>query len=212
MSKPITIGQSHNVISILANNVNWDALANSGDVLQWIIEHPRESGEQFTLFLSNGGKMILGEPRIILIDRNMPFDPVKLLSTGWTIEEQDERSLALTRVNLANVRLEHMLKKGEGRITGEERLKRLKKTDSIRLDAVSFQTFWENQSLIPESWKEKTNGDTTFIFFDGTVLRHPDGYRYVLCLCWGGGRWLWHCRWLGDVWDARGPSAVLASI
>ena len=137
MSKPITIGQSHNVISILANNVNWDALANSGDVLQWIIEHPRESGEQFTLFLSNGGKMILGEPRIILIDRNMPFDPVKLLSTGWTIEEQDERSLALTRVNLANVRLEHMLKKGEGRITGEERLKRLKnlgiQTDVPRL-------------------------------------------------------------------------------
>jgi len=212
MSKPITIGQSHNVISILANNVNWDALANSGDILQKIIDHPRESGEQFTLFLNNGGNMIIGSPIIISIDRTVPFDPVKLLGQVWTIEEQDERSLALTQVNLANVRLEHMLKKGEDRIAGEEKLKRLKKANHIRLDAKVFQTLWENQALIPEAWKQETHGNTTYIFFDGTILRIPDGNRYVLYLYWNDGRWGWDFYWLDRDWDSFVLSAVLASI
>lgn len=150
---------------------------------------------------------------IIPIDRTVPFDPVKLLGQGWKIEEQDERSLALTQVNLADVRLEHMLKKGEDRITGEEKLKRLKKANSIRLDAKVFQTLWENQSLIPETWKQKTKGNTTYVFFDGTVLRCPDGLRCVLYLYWRGGQWYWrYVHWLGVGWGADHPSAVLASI
>ncbi|MEK9134774.1 MAG: hypothetical protein AAB451_00485 [Patescibacteria group bacterium] len=212
MSKPITIGQSHNVISILANNADWNALANSGDALQAIIDHPQESGEQFTLFLKNSGKMIVGEPRIIPIDRTAPFDPVKLLGQGWTIEEQDERSLALTQVNLANVWLEHMLNKGEDWITGEEKLRRLKKANSIRLDAKVFQTLWEDKSLIPEAWKKKTKGNAAYIFFDGTVLRDPDGSRCVLYLCWRDGQWRWNYYWLDSDWSASDPSAVLASI
>jgi len=90
---------------------------------------------------SSGGKMIVGEPKIIPIDRTQPFDPVKSLGQGWTIDEQDERSLALNQVDLANVRLEYMLKKDESWIKGEEKLKRLKKAGHIRLDAKVFQTF-----------------------------------------------------------------------
>lgn len=153
-----------------------------------------------------------GEPKIVSIDRTVPFDPVEFLGQGWTIDEQDERSLVLTQVDLTKVQLEHMLKKGENRITGEEKLKRLKKANSIRLDAKVFQTLWENQALIPEAWKQKTNGNTTFVFFDGTILRYPGGDRYVLCLYWIGGRWRWYYFWLGIDWHADNPSAVLASI
>lgn len=161
---------------------------------------------------SSGGKMIVGELRIIPIDRTQPFDPVKLLGRGWTIDEQDECSLVLSRVNLAKVQFEHMLKNGEDWITGEEKLKRLKSTNHIRLDAKVFQILWENQALIPEVWKQNTNGKTTYIFFDGTVLRSPHGFRCVLYLYWDYGQWGWHYSWLGNDWRSDYPSAVLASI
>jgi hypothetical protein len=74
-----------------------------------------------------------------------------------------------------------------------------------------FQTLWQNQHLIPHQWKEQTNGNTTFIFFDGTVLRHPGGDRCVLCLFWNGGEWGWDAYWLWSERDASRPSAVLAS-
>ena len=175
--------------------------------LEWFNNLTKEERDLFY-----NGVHAISEPKIIPIDRAQPFDPVELLGQGWTIDEQDEDSLALTQVNLAKVRLEHMLKKGEDRITGEEKLKRLKETNYIRLDAKVFQTLWENKTLIPEVWKQKTNGNTTYIFFDGTILRSPDGFRYVLYLCWSGGQWSWGCGWLDDGWDAGFPSAVLASI
>lgn len=140
-----------------------------------------------------------------------PFDPVEFIGKGWSIDEQDERSLKLNEVDLAKVKFETCLKEGETIIKGEEKLKRLKNTGYTRLDARFFLTLWQNQHLIPEAWKEKTNGNTTLIFFDGTVLRRPDGGRFVLFLFWRGGRWSWHCRWLGHDWDADRPSVVLAS-
>ncbi len=129
------------------------------------------------------------EATIISIDRSKTFDPVAFIGKGWSIVEQDDRSLALTQIELGKIDFAHMLEKGETQIKGEDKLNRLKKDDRIRLDAMVFQTLWENQSLIPASWKEKTKGNTTYIFFDGTVLRSPGGGRYVLCLCWDVGGW-----------------------
>ncbi len=136
------------------------------------------------------------ESIMIKIDRTEPFNLAQFMVQGSSIEEQDERALVITEVDLSKIRLETTLKPGETPVIGEERLKRLKKAGHIRLDAKVFQTLWENQSLIPEKWKEKTNGNTTYIFFDGTVLRSPGGFRYALCLYWGGGEWRWRYRWL----------------
>jgi len=151
-----------------------------------------------------------GESRIITIDRTQPFDPVKLLGQVWTIEEQDERSLALTQVDLAKIRLEHMLKKGEDGITGEERLKRLK-ASYISLDAKVFQALWEDKSLIPEAWKQSINGNHIYIFFDGTILRHPAGSRNALYLYWRN-QWRWHYARLNYNRRVRDSSVVLANI
>ena len=209
----ITVDQSHQVVATLVTNTAWEEIDFEGTGLQnLVIRNPKEAGRQFTAFLKNGGRVIVGEPRIIHIDRTVPFDPVKFLGQGWTIDEQDERSLTLNQVDLAKIQLEHMLKKDERWIKGEEKLKRLKKAGYVRLDAKVFQILWEDQALIPESWKEKTNGNTTFTFFDGTVFRNPYGYRDVLCLCWRDGRWLWGCGWLGGGRGVGRPSAVLASI
>jgi hypothetical protein len=65
--------------------------------------------------------------------------------------------------------------------------------------------------LIPEKWKQQTNGNTTLIHFDGTVLRDSDGDRCVLCLCWDGDEWSWDYDYLEDGFEADDPSAVLAS-
>lgn len=209
MSKPINIGQSHNVISILQNNVDWSSL--NGDVIQQIIDDPKGSGAQFTAFLKNGGKVIVGEPKIIKIDRTQPFDPATFIGSGWSIEEQDERSLALGEIDLTEIQFETTLKKGEKLIKGEDKLRRLKDDGRIRLDAGIFKTLLENQILIPEKWKEQTNGNTTYVFFDGTVLRNADGDRCVLFLYWLDGEWDWYYYWLDNDWSADDPSAVLAS-
>lgn len=151
------------------------------------------------------------EATVISIDRSKPFDPTTFpgLGEGWSIAEQDERALALNEVTLDNIQLPDMLEKGESLIRGEKKLERLKKAGHIRLDAKVFQTLWENQHLIPARWKEKTNGNTTFVYFDGTVLLSPDGVRYVLCLDWLDGGWHWGLRRLDDEWFALDPSAVV---
>jgi hypothetical protein len=141
---------------------------------------------------------------ILPIDRTRPFDPVKFLGKGWSIVEEDERSLALTQLDPTKIRLEHMLKKGEISIKGGERLRRLKEAGYIRLDAKIFQTLWENRAFIPESWKHKD------VYFDGTVLRNPEnGLLYALRFCGGGG---WGSYWLEYDRDARNPSVVLVSV
>ena len=164
------------------------------------------------------------QSRIISIDRTKPFDPAHFIGKGWAIwrgpadgdglsgeEEQDLRSLAITELDLAKTRFETMLAPGETEIKGEEKHKRLKAAGHIRLDAKIFQTLWENKERLPEEWKEKVNGNTRYIFCDGTPLRDPHGERGVLCFYWDGGRWSWDVRWLEYDWGAASPSLVLAS-
>ncbi len=209
--KAITRGQALEISARVATQVNWDALDGDKAQKEIINLTPKEFGERFTAFLKNGGRVVVGEPKVITIDRTSAFDPVAFIGEGWSIVEQDERSLALTEVDLTKVSFETMLKDGEKTVVGEEKLKRLIASGDIRLDAKVFQTLWENQHLIPEAWKQPTNGNTTYVFFDGTVLRRSSGSRYVLYLCWRDGEWDWRCRWLDDVWRAARPSAVLAS-
>ncbi len=163
-------------------------------------------------------------PTIVPIDRTKPFNPAEFIGAGWTIwkgpkdgnglsgdKEQDQRSLALTEVDLTDVRFKTMLTGRETSVKGETKLERLKQAGDVRLDAKVFQTLWENQILIPERWKEQTNGNTTYIFFDGTVLRDSRGSRYVLYLGWSVGAWYWNVYWLDNDWDVNNPSAVLAA-
>lgn len=146
---------------------------------------------------------------ILKIDRSKPFDPKTFLN-DWSInvDEQDERALALTEVDLAKVVFETTLKKKENPIKGEEKLKRLKENGSIRLDASVFQILWKNQHLIPLKWRKKTNGNTTRIFFDGTILKSA-GDRYALNLWWSNREWHRGCNGLFRNVNDNDLSAVL---
>lgn len=162
----------------------------------------------------------------ISINRSNPFNPAEFIGAGWTIwrgpadgnglqgeEEQDARSLALTEVDLGGVILDAALSAGENSTSGEERLRRLAVASGVKMDAKIFQTLWENKKMIPERMKEKTNGNITFVFADGTILRSPSGIRYSLYFCWDADyrEWFWDSYWLADDRDVHDPSALLAS-
>lgn len=209
----ITVDQSQQVVATLIQNADWRSIDFDLARLQdLVIRDPKEAGRQFTTFLKNGGR-IVGEPKIIHIHRN-GFNPIEFIGSGSSIimKETDWRSVALTELDLNKVKYVTMLKKGETSINGEEKLKRLKKDGHIRLDADILFTLWKNRHLIPESWKERgVNGNTKFIYFDGTVLRRVSGHRCILYLYWCGVAWRWDVRWLDNDWRSDDLSAVLES-
>ena len=147
----------------------------------------------------------------ISIDRSKSFDPITFIGNGWSIVEQDERAVVLTEVDLTKIVLETTLEKKEKSVKGKDKLKRLKEKKVILLDAGVFKTLLKKQHLIPLKWKEKTNGNTTYIFFDGTVLQNSKGSRCVLYLYWRGGRWIWHYYWLESNLYANFSSAILSN-
>ena len=142
---------------------------------------------------------------LIPINRSTPFNPKKFIGKGWTIEEEDTRSLALNELDLTKVSLETMLRPGESSVKGEEKLRRLKESNFIRLDAKILQTLWENNTAIPESWKEQV------IFFDGTILCDSLCDRCIPSLYWHNGKWDWVSYRLSGGFSAVGSSAVLTS-
>src|SRR3989344_7152332 len=225
MSKAVSRGQALQVSARVATQVNWNEL-DGGCLQDRVISlTPEEFGVRFTAFLKNGANLIIGSPMIIPIDRTKPFNPAQFLREGWRFWrgsaggnglegelEQDKRSLALTQIDTSKILLEAHLKPKETYTTGEERLRRLIAADRIRLDLGVFHAFWNNKTFIPVGFQEKTNNQTTCVFFDGQMLRSPLGERCTLFLCLHvGGEWRWRVYWLGSRRRVNDPSAVLAS-
>lgn len=168
--------------------------------------------ERFPSYLRPVSTLIVDEARNsnpVAINRTEPFDPVKFMNhPGLEVKEQDERSIMLEEIDPSSISLQSMLA-SETVIRGEEHLKRLKQMGYIRLDARIFQTLWENQHLIPESWKG-TPDNPKHIFFDGTVLKNQCG-RYVITMYWDKDeKWRWtYCRLDIGGWRIEDVSAVL---
>lgn len=72
-----------------------------------------------------------------------------------------------------------------------------------------LDALFANLHLIPEAWKQDGEGRTRYIFFWSVGYRNSDGYLFVRCLYWAGGRWNWNYRWLDDGWGVQNPAAVL---
>lgn len=198
--RAVTRGQVSEVFARVAQ-VDWSAV--DGQVLQQFIDlSPKVAGCRLADFFKNIG-------RTITIDRSFTFDTADFLGTNWSIAEQDEHSLVLTEIDLSKVSFETTLEKGEGSVVGGKKLGRLKDAGHIRLDAKVFQTLLVNQHLIPKSWRKTTNGNTTRIYFDGTIFRDSDGHRRVLCLYWNGEVWVRDWDFLDTGFPANCPSAVL---
>jgi len=208
----ITIEEFGQVIATLITNTDWKSIDFKTSGLQKsVIRNPVEAGRQFALFLSNGGRVIIMETMTLFIDRTEPFDRVKYLGKEWVIDEQDERSLALSQIDVSKIDLQTMLNGKEEHLDGEKSLGRLKEISHICLDAKVGQILYENQDMIPTSWKQKIAGRTIRIYFSGTIFRNSHGLRSILCLFWKGQRWHLYHDWLDYDHTIIDRFAVLAS-
>lgn len=196
-------------------DVGVDALVKSGlpsEPTQYVLEN--EGGEIADVFITEITRRVDARIRATeshILERQ-EFDPVKFLGKGWSIDEQLGRRTG-NNLDASQIINKDYLKESESYTTGEERLKHIKANSSdIQLDAKDFMTLWNEKGHATLKWLYDTRGITFLSFWD-TILRDPDGYRYVLCLCrFEDGSWRWNYYWVDDdYWDASFPSGVLAS-
>lgn len=138
------------------------------------------------------------------------FSPVAFIGEGWSFAEaRDPRSAQLGLLaDYSKVKLATGWLQGRSGVDGETRRTRIiADVDHISLNADHFFDLWNNKEKIPEEWKNVVG----VVTFDGDVLLSPSGRRYVLCLCWDGDGWRWHCDRLVHGWNAHDPSSVVAS-
>lgn len=97
-------------------------------------------------------------------------------------------------------------------IVGHELRKELENGEQVLLNSNVLDYLFDRPELFPKHWKKDENGDTRYIFFWGSIFRHPSSDSLcVRYLCWGGGRLDRSYGWLDDDRDRRDPSASLAS-
>ena len=186
-----------------------------------LAEHPDLFRQ--TLQLQLGHAEIVVVRHITAVNRAKPFNPAEFIGKGWSIwrgpadgdglsgeEEQDNRFLSLSEVDWDKILYETCLNYGESKISGEEKLSRIKVAGNISLDAAALLSLWYEEGHKTLKYIQKQKGITYLDAF-GTILRDSGGRRYVLYLYWLDGRWYWNALWLGDYWDDLSPSAVLAS-
>lgn len=211
MGKPATVGQAYNLLSVIANNTDWESVGT--EVLQDMINNPVETGRNFNSFLKNRGRMVVSGFKIA----TMPFNLKEFLGKDWqeAEEERDERAASFKELDLAKTRSISCLKKDERSIKGEEVLRRLKERKDIRLGANLFMALWQdyqNQSNKNNSILER-GVIKDYLYFFGNIFSDPNGDRYVLYLYRrGGSDWRWSVGWLGGDWLDCRLSLVLPQV
>lgn len=159
-------------------------------------------------FLNNGLDPTIEIPEPLIIDRSKPFDVRKFMGredvTIWRgpmngnglkgEEEQDSRSLSLTKMDFTKVLFMSCLKEDEKTISGFEKFSRLLNTKHIRLDAKACEALFEEKDHATLQWAYRVLGITE-LQFPGTVVRASDGSAFCLDL-WrmdesrdGRGKW-----------------------
>lgn len=159
MGKAVSIGQSHQVMAVLGNNVGWDRF--SAEVIQKIINSPKDSGLEFEKFLKQGARV--GN---YLIDT----DAVPNIPDGWEVIEHKKMGEFIwdpSKVLLYTSKCQLAKRGMYENLFGSEVLDEIK--DKHLMNANVLDHLLKNINLIPEEWKGKS------VLFWGTVYR-ADGY------------------------------------
>lgn len=117
---------------------------------------------------------------LVVIDRTKAFSPGEVLDGSFIAGETDRRSRKLTKIDPYKIKLlkaSTFVEKGESFIL-EEYLRRLKKTNRVRLDTGILSHLVINPDQIRKSWRKKERG-ARFIF-PGDVFRDSSGKQFVL--------------------------------
>jgi hypothetical protein len=130
------------------------------------------------------------------------LDADPLLPDGWNIEAHQKGGQFEWEASKVQLYLSEQQKPGEW-IAGYKIHEELKGKPVFNANLLDY--LLKNPLLIPEGWKGK------YVFFWGTVYRHPDRGLCVRCLyCDGDGRWRWRTRWRSRGWHDDDPAAVSA--
>lgn len=149
---------------------------------------------------------------VITIDRSTPFDPSKFLGTpGFEVcGEEDPRSLAITELHTAKLRLVHDLYPEDIPLFTYQRVQRLWKDGYILPDGKILEAL-KTHDAFPESWKKEHPrwGGPMSIHFDGTPIRSSwDGRKFCLYAIFNPVQKFWETPYLGP-WAGLQPAAVI---
>ena len=211
MAKKVDRNQALAIVATLMNNVDWDQL--DGDVLQTnFIADPKAAKFHATAFFKAGARMPLSDMHVATAF----FDIKKFLGKSWKIDtdKRDTRSAELMEVDFSKVDFLTCLKKGEPRITGEEKFFRLKRDEKIiRHGSTVFWGLWLDYqvkkwvSVLEHLYQDK--GITYLDFFGDILLHSSHGTLSVLYLYRDdNGAWRWNYDWIGHNWDVNRLSVV----
>lgn len=234
-----TIPQLYEVLGILSGRIAREGTpwlsVDTVRLQEQVIKHPDRFAQSFVEFVENQSRLIDDERKVFRLDplplrlfwvnRSIPCDVSKLLGPDFTIwrgpkegsglegeEEQDVRSLVNDEINLSKISFKDCCKPEENKITGEQRLSRLKEDypHLIRLDAQFAKALLAEPGQFTLADIRVKYGKTEFDF-PGTVIRDSRGYRYCISLSWNGG--VWSCGYVRLRHDSGGrlSSIVLKS-
>ena len=157
--------------------------------------------------LADVRNVLLGCAEIKAMEHVINCDTDPFVPSGWRVEKHEKSGSFRWDPKQVQFYLSKSQKK-DGSIVGNKL--RTELADKPVLNANVLEYLLAHPHLIPEAWKEETNGDTTCVFFWGTIYCDSDGDLCIRCLFWDGDGWYWDCGWLDDVWSNDYPAALRA--
>ena len=151
-----------------------------------------EVARRIAAFEANGYRFEIKGPTWLAINRASPFDAAKRFGEGWSIwrgppegdglrgdPEEDLRSLEIRAVDLGDIAFTHFIGSDQVPIDGERKLRLMRASGKIGLDAGFGETLDTEPGQLSLRWLNRTYGITWFEL-TGTVLRRPDRKRFLL--------------------------------
>lgn len=114
------------------------------------------------------------------IDHVSLHDPSIIFGSNFRIDQQDEQSLGLSRLNLEKIQFTHGVYDSEESVLGEEVISRHNKVGLVSLDMRVFCIFKANPVLTVQLLLKQD--DVHRVFFDGTILVNQEKRRFVPAL------------------------------
>jgi len=191
-----------NLYSVGQMNEHGNALEQSG----WTPAHLKKAAGGS--FLKSVLDVLDGRAEITYPDHVIDCDADPFLPKGWKVEEHQKGGQLKFDSTQVQFYLSDPQRKGKV-IEGNTLRKELAGKPVLNANVLDY--LLAHPHLIPEEWKEDSEGRTRYIFFWGTIYRNSSGGLYVRFLYWDGGRWYWDCGWLGYGWYVDSPAALRAS-
>jgi hypothetical protein len=145
-------------------------------------------------------------PKLPFKDAKVEWDNCSGWGLGWVTVERRGDDLYVD----GKMVVFHLVEgQKTGRVQGYELRTQLQGQATLHPNVLD--ALFENQRLIPESWKVDEQGRTRFIYFWAVGFRDSDCNLYVRFLSWLDGAWGRDDGWLIYHLDDENPAAVLAS-